>query len=116
MMSQPEQTPKITMNFLFKRENRNRHFQVIVDNGYLGMNRVYTGLGLYKTIHECSRLMLQKYSKEFRDDFKNRDYLLKEQINNQIEFCKHIMIGKNKNAKKNSRGEVIVQAGWELEL
>ena len=115
MMKQPEQQPKITMNFLFKRENRNRHFQVIVDDGWLGMNHVYTGLGLYKTISECGRLSLTKFEKEFRDDLKNADFLLQEQMKFQMELCTHIMIGKNKDARKNSFGEVMVEAGWSMD-
>jgi hypothetical protein len=114
-MKSVETSQKITMNFLFKRNNRNRHFQVIKDAGWLGLNNVYTGLGLYKSISECGRLSLTKFPKEFRDDPKNREFLFEEQLKFQKELCGNIMIGKNKDARKNSRGEVLVQSGWEQE-
>jgi hypothetical protein len=112
MIYQSEQQSKITMNFLYKRNNRNKHFQVIKDDGWLGLNHVYTGLGLYNSIHECARLSLMKYDKEFRDAPENRQFLLEEQMRFQEELCSHVMVGKNNSARKNKFGEVMVAAGW----
>lgn len=111
-MKQP--TQKITMGFLVRKENKNRHFQIINENGWLGKNNVYNGVGLFNSIQECSRLYIRKYDEEFRKN--NADFVFQEQLNFQKKMLEDVMIGKNSDARKNSRGEVMVQTGITCEL
>lgn len=105
---------KITMNFLYKRNNRNRHFQIAKENLWLATGRVFTGLGLHNAIQECGRLSLVgKYEKEYRDDIKNFSKMVDEQMKFHQELCDCIIIGTNKDAMKTERGQKIIHAGWE---
>ena len=116
-MEQTTQSQKITMDFLFKRNNRNRHFQIIKENRWLTIGRVFTGLGLYKEIRECGRLELvgkTEYVDRYEAKNFERNTQIREAIAEEILAC--VRIGKDeKIATRYSSGEIKKTMGLEYE-
>lgn len=114
-ISKAEKTDRITMGFLFKRSNRNRHFQVVKENRWLTKNRVFTGLGLYNEIWECGRIQLViLFEKEDRFAMKNfeRNLKIRNDVAREILDC--VIIGTNQDARKTKFGTKIVTYGMDF--
>jgi len=114
-MTSEKTTGRITMGFLFKRSNRNRHFQVVKENRWIGKNRVFTGLGLYNEIWECERIQLVTlFENGDRFAMKNfeRDLKIRNDVAREILDC--VIIGTNQDAHKTKFGTKIVTYGMDF--
>ncbi len=113
MSSEVIETQKITMSFLYKRNNRNKHFQIIKENRWIQTGRVFTGLGLYKEINECAMLTKHTQLENWRTATIEETLDMIHKIHDEILPC--VRLGKDTSIAEKIFGEVKVKAGWEYE-
>ena len=107
------------MDFLYKRINRNRHFQIVKENRWIPTGRVYTGLGLYKDINEVSRLrvivlMSKKERENFTPERMDKELEIYHDMQKEILPCVSMKINKKIAEISKVDGKIIARAGWEF--
>jgi len=97
----------ITLEFL--NDHKKSHFQCVINNDFISMNNVFTGLGLYRAIFKIIRLYLNgKYNDEFKNDVKNQKFLSNKKLELIKKICKYFIMGTNENAQRHD-GKIIVR-------